>query len=70
MFLGSSIEDSEYIFSECEENEFACNDGSCIPQIDKCNGQQDCLDNDDEENCREYSFIRSIFFLNQYKKLD
>jgi hypothetical protein len=41
---------------ECnEENEFQCNDGSCIPIHRVCNNFNDCLDGSDEINCEDCS---------------
>lgn len=36
----------------CRDNEFRCDDGSCIPQVDHCNRQYDCRDGSDERDCR------------------
>lgn len=35
----------------CDEDEFECNDGSCIELDRKCDGQVDCSENEDEDNC-------------------
>ena len=45
-----------YVFNiepSCEENEFTCSSGHCIPRAYRCDGEPDCglLDNSDEENC-------------------
>ena len=41
---------------ECnEENEFQCNDGSCIPIHRVCNNINDCEDGADEINCEDCS---------------
>ena len=33
----------------CGEDEFSCTNHKCIPMSFKCNGQNDCGDNSDEE---------------------
>jgi len=35
----------------CGANEYECPSGSCIPSADVCNGNDDCGDNADEQNC-------------------
>ena len=35
----------------CSENEFACTNGTCIPDEFRCSGTIECLDFSDEENC-------------------
>jgi len=36
---------------QCGENEFTCDDGSCIPAQLVCDRQYDCHDGTDEFNC-------------------
>ena len=36
---------------ECLENQFQCSDGACIPAEFVCNGNSNCNDDLDEENC-------------------
>ncbi|KAI2650475.1 Low-density lipoprotein receptor-related protein 1B [Labeo rohita] len=36
----------------CGPHEFRCKDNNCIPDHWRCDGQSDCSDNSDEENCK------------------
>uniref|UniRef100_A0ACB8F428 Low-density lipoprotein receptor- protein 8 n=1 Tax=Sphaerodactylus townsendi TaxID=933632 RepID=A0ACB8F428_9SAUR len=36
---------------ECEEDQFQCRNERCIPSIWKCDEDDDCSDNSDEEDC-------------------
>jgi len=36
---------------ECEEDEFKCGNGMCIDIDWKCDGDQDCVDAEDEIQC-------------------
>lgn len=38
---------------KCSDKEFRCTDGSCIAEHWYCDGDTDCKDGSDEENCRE-----------------
>ena len=38
---------------ECEDGQFQCNNKRCIPTIWRCDDDDDCSDNSDEENCRK-----------------
>jgi len=38
----------------CEPNEFQCGTGKCVQKIWRCDGDDDCGDESDEQNCREY----------------
>lgn len=40
---------------ECEDGQFQCNNKRCIPIIWRCDDDDDCSDNSDEENCRKCS---------------
>lgn len=37
----------------CGPHEFRCKNNNCIPDHWRCDGQSDCGDNSDEENCSE-----------------
>ena len=38
-------------FSECNEDQFVCNNGECISRDFKCDGDTDCDDGSDEFDC-------------------
>ena len=44
--------DTELKMSECQKDEFACNDGQCVRMDQRCNQLPDCRDESDEENCK------------------
>ena len=35
----------------CNDDEFQCNSGYCIPSVFECDGVASCPDGDDELNC-------------------
>ncbi|MGH0154690.1 UNVERIFIED_CONTAM: hypothetical protein FKN15_067352 [Acipenser sinensis] len=37
--------------TECEHGQFQCKNERCIPTIWRCDDDDDCSDNSDEENC-------------------
>jgi len=45
-------DDTEPPPSECEENKFRCDDGSCIDISGHCDKTRDCPDGSDEHDCR------------------
>merc|ERR1712055_1126563 len=36
---------------DCSSDEFECNNGKCIHDVQKCNGKNDCGDRSDEHQC-------------------
>lgn len=41
------------VASTCSSNQFACNNGVCIPEFWKCDGDNDCGDSSDELQCNK-----------------
>jgi len=50
------------LLTHCEENEFTCDDATCIPQSFRCDQKYDCLDHSDENKCD------IVVFPDSYKK--
>ena len=45
-------DNSDELSCPCDEiGEWTCGDGSCIPLASKCDGQRQCRDGSDEQNC-------------------
>ncbi|XP_016382152.1 low-density lipoprotein receptor-related protein 8-like [Sinocyclocheilus rhinocerous] len=47
--------------TECEDGQFQCNNKRCIPTIWRCDDDDDCSDNSDEENCMKNTCAPSEF---------
>ncbi|XP_056452811.1 relaxin receptor 1-like isoform X1 [Gadus chalcogrammus] len=50
--LALKLHSSEAAADDCEDGQFQCSNQRCIPAIWKCDDDDDCSDNSDEENCR------------------
>ncbi|KAJ7986281.1 hypothetical protein DPEC_G00338310 [Dallia pectoralis] len=40
-----------HTYTDCETGQFQCKNGRCIPTLWRCDDDDDCSDNSDEENC-------------------
>lgn len=49
--------------SPCEPNEFKCKNGRCALKLWRCDGDNDCEDNSDETDCREFFHLFHSFAL-------
>ena len=38
--------------SNCDENQFTCKDGTCVPLTSRCDKKPDCKDVSDEKTCK------------------
>ena len=43
---------TELSFTSCNDEQFNCNDGQCIPMENKCDGRTHCRDRSDEIGCK------------------
>ncbi|CAH1974934.1 unnamed protein product [Acanthoscelides obtectus] len=49
-------------FNSCTIHQFSCRNDKCIPILARCNGNDDCGDNSDEEHCDLYLCEEPHFF--------
>uniref|UniRef100_A0AC11BVM1 LDL receptor related protein 8 n=1 Tax=Ovis aries TaxID=9940 RepID=A0AC11BVM1_SHEEP len=49
---------------ECEENQFRCRNERCIPSVWRCDEDDDCSDNSDEDDCPKKTCADSDFTCN------
>ena len=38
-----------FTIAACQDEEFRCSNGRCIPEEEQCDGGNDCFDNSDED---------------------
>ncbi|KAF6109903.1 LDL receptor related protein 8 [Phyllostomus discolor] len=55
------LHDSQGLVKECEENQFRCQNKRCIPSVWRCDEDDDCLDNSDENDCPKKTCTDSDF---------
>lgn len=41
-------------YKKCKTEDFQCKNGRCIPASWRCDGNADCIDNSDEDNCGKW----------------
>ena len=58
---GTAVCEYELTFSSCSDEEFACEDGSCVDRSSRCDGNFDCSDNSDESECGSTVFVSSSY---------
>lgn len=56
------------ILDPCNENQYRCESGDCIPLAKRCDGNKDCPYNTDELDCPKGTLLsRNIWFIPQIK---
>ena len=58
------------LITACDEHQFTCTDGRCIPDSVTCNGVDDCGDNSDEEDPCGKQFCTHLNCKNQFCHLN
>ncbi|XP_051712436.1 low-density lipoprotein receptor-related protein 8 isoform X20 [Oryctolagus cuniculus] len=56
-----SLRGSQGPVKECEEHQFQCRNGRCIPSVWRCDEDDDCSDNSDEDDCPKKTCADSDF---------
>ncbi|KAM7097525.1 low-density lipoprotein receptor-related protein 8 isoform 6-T6 [Molossus nigricans] len=52
---------SQGLVKECEEDQFRCQNERCIPSVWRCDEDDDCSDNSDEDDCPKKTCMDSDF---------
>nr|XP_033773060.1 low-density lipoprotein receptor-related protein 8 isoform X1 [Geotrypetes seraphini] len=55
---------AEEMTKECEENQFQCRNERCIPSVWRCDEEDDCSDNSDEDGCPKNTCAETDFTCN------
>ena len=50
----------------CGSREFECNNGLCVARSGRCDGDNDCGDNSDEEGCSMWTCMHMYMFLGAF----
>ena len=56
-----SLEKQNLMFTSCSNDQFTCNDGSCIPEDNRCDLVKHCYDNSDEINCEKVRIVKGAY---------
>ncbi|XP_017033989.1 very low-density lipoprotein receptor isoform X3 [Drosophila kikkawai] len=64
--IGTSLDISTSLSNSCEEKQFQCSNGDCIPIRFVCDGHSDCRDHSDER-LEECKFIESTCTTEQFR---
>ena len=49
------------LLSNCDADQFTCNDGTCVPLVGRCDKKQDCGDVSDEKQCKIIALDEKIY---------
>lgn len=55
-------------FSACLADEFHCNNGLCLPPSYRCNGDDDCGDESDEQFCGTFQLLMDVSCLIRFQE--
>ena len=50
------------VFTSCKQSEYTCDDGTCIPLIERCNYEMNCPDGSDESKCDILVFPKTPYY--------